>query len=80
MNEKISSEPRALKQCEIQRYIDLQNKVYDTINFLKSLAGSEIYFNDFKDAIIRLEGYYRGFKLADYHNELLTKINEEKKG
>ena len=51
MNEEISPEPRAFKQCEIQRYIDLQNKVYDTISFLKNLAGSEIYFNDFKDAI-----------------------------
>ena len=83
MNEK-QAEPVSLKQCEIQRYIDLQNKVYETINFLKNLAGSELYYNDFKDAIIRLEGYYRGLRLADYHNEMIqhqvmtNKLSKEK--
>jgi phosphopantetheine adenylyltransferase len=70
--EKISTEPTSMRQCEIQRYIDLQTKTYDTISFLKNLAGSELYYNDFKEAIIRLEGYYRGMKLADYHQEQIV--------
>jgi hypothetical protein len=59
------------KQAAIENYLKLERELYQTICFLKNLGGSELYFNDFKDAIIRLEGINRGLKLAEYHQELI---------
>lgn len=73
----------AVKNNSIENYLELLRKTEDTIRFLKSTFGSELNYNDYKEAIIRLEGFNRGLKMSDWHHDqiaherLSTKLESE---
>ena len=54
----------------IQKYLEDQRRVDETIHFLRHLGGTCMEFNPYKDTIIRLEGVFSGMRMADNANDL----------
>jgi len=70
MNIPCKSESEPVQETEITKYIRNQGRVDETIHFLKMLGGSELLFNPYKDAILRLEGVHHGMRMADFAHDL----------